>query len=836
MFLWGVALMVATACIAFSEPAPGRGSEKEEALAAGRAALEDGLYPMAQKEIERYIRKAASRTEKAQGTVLLAQALVGQGLPREAIQVLESRAEWAKDEETVAGMAYWRARAHFAAGDFGAAIKDVGDVARRFGGTSYQVPAYRLEAKSCLQLKQFDRAADILERLATNHPDVPEAPEHLLDWAAALLASDGQDRALMVLDRLVAGHPSSDEAAQARLWIGKLALERGDWTRAQDALAALSTQQAARVALKLDALFALASGYEARTNFNGAILALEQASVLAPDRAVSNQAGMARGKLLVRSGRTDEGIAVLRDAVRAEPGDPAAGRALLEVAQTLLDRGEFERSLAEFQNYLEAFSDKTDLPRALMGKGWSLWGLERYAEAAASFEKAYGQLTDPAERAQALFKAADAFFASRQFKVARDRYERVGREFPLDPLSPRAAFQAAECLAAQDSLRAAQDAFRELAESQPGTPLAEEAQMRMAHLQGEAGEWDRAMETYDRLIGACSNEVVCSRALHARGLIRYRQGLFSEALADFERVVRDTPRSDVAEQAFYMRGWCLYLLGNDKEALALCRQFVEKYPKSSWVGEVLFWLGEYHFNHGDYAEAEKQFMALADRDSKGALADAAVFWAGRAAVERKEYLRAIETFNKLAKNYPESPRLAEARFAQGDALSELGQFAGAILAFEEVINKFPGSYLVDLGWGRKGDCQFTLGKEDPKRFQEALASYQMVLGSRRAGRDLKAQAEHKMGRCHEKLGQREEALERYMNVVYAYLRDLEQGDAGSPVWFTRSAFNAAALKESEGQWREAVNIYKRVAQAAVPAAAEAQERIQKIRLEHWVIF
>ena len=93
MFLWGVALMMAGACCAFSEPATGRASEKEEALAAGRAALEDGLYPMAEKELQRYIRKSPSRAEKAQGTVLLVQALVGQGRHGEAIDVLESRGE-----------------------------------------------------------------------------------------------------------------------------------------------------------------------------------------------------------------------------------------------------------------------------------------------------------------------------------------------------------------------------------------------------------------------------------------------------------------------------------------------------------------------------------------------------------------------------------------------------------------------------------------------------------------------------------------------------------------------------------------------------------------------
>ena len=136
------AAIFAAACPVFSEEP----SVRSAALAAGRAALEDGLYPMAEKELKRYIRAAPSRAEKAQGTVLLVQALIGQDRPQEAIEILESRSEWAKDGETAAGMDYWRARAHFAAGDFEAAVKALGDIGKRFGETSYEVAAARLEA------------------------------------------------------------------------------------------------------------------------------------------------------------------------------------------------------------------------------------------------------------------------------------------------------------------------------------------------------------------------------------------------------------------------------------------------------------------------------------------------------------------------------------------------------------------------------------------------------------------------------------------------------------------------------------------------------------------
>ncbi|HOW98661.1 MAG TPA: hypothetical protein PK634_12835, partial [Kiritimatiellia bacterium] len=48
--------------------------------------------------------------------------------------------------------------------------------------------------------------------------------------------------------------------------------------------------------------------------------------------------------------------------------------------------------------------------------------------------------------------------------------------------------------------------------------------------------------------------------------------------------------------------------------------------------------------------------------------------------------------------------------------------------------------------------------------------------------------------------------------------------------------NAAAILESQSKWREAVKVYKRVQEAGVPAAAEAELRIRQIQSEHWILF
>lgn len=817
-------------------PFSGAPSEERQALLkSGQAALEDGLYEVAESRLTQYLQKVSGRKPRAEGALLLARALFGQKRYEEVIDFLTRREGWARGTDSEGGFVLWRAMAEYELGRYQEARTSVEDFKTRFPGSPYRASAARLRAKSLLKLQEISAALEAFARFQENYPDSPDIPANLLDWAGTLIRLGKKDEARDVFAQLLRRYPDSEAAAQGQLWLGGVYMEMQDWPRAAETFAMLGSETNARPEYRAAAWMSLAEAQEARTNQSVALEALLQVSELTKDPVTLARAEVARGKLLVRLDRVEEGLALLKGVISRGLAELPPGPLQLDLAEALLAAGRFELSEQEFQHYLEAFSDPARLTRAWRGKAWSLWELRRYAEAAEAFDKVYALSEMPADKAAALFKIGDCFFLKRQFKQALENYRRLIREFSEDGLARKARYQAADCLAGLEQRDEAEKEFQALAkDSDPD--MARQAALRIAQIQENGGRWEDALASYQRLAAACADPSVCAQAIHSRGLIRYRLGQFQEALSDFEKVVRDYPKSPFAEQAFYMRGWALYLLGQDREALALCRQFIERYPRSVWAGDVLFWLGEYSYNRGDYAQAEQYFAQLADRYAAGELADDALFWAGRSAAAAKEYVRAIDYYSRLAQSFPDSPKIAETRFAQGDALSELGQFGGAILAFEEIILKYPTSYLVDLAWGRKGDCQFTLGSDDPQRYPEALNSYRRVLESPRAGTELKWQAEFKMARCKEKMGHKAEAFEQYMNVVYAFLAEREKGAANNPLWFTRSAFNAAAIMEADSKWREAARIYRRVAEAGVPASAEAQTRLQRIRFEHWMLF
>ena len=798
-------------------------------LAAGAAAYEDGLYATAQRFFERARGRAQSEEEVRESTLWLLRALYRQGDYAALLDLLDPEFLEAAGDRLRPIYRFWRARTAYAMGAYPEVIAELDQLDAGALGPAEAAQRLRMYGRAYARTGQYESALVVFELFDRHYTgDEDEVVGNWLDWAAALLDLGRGAEAEAPLQRIVETYPESVEARTARLWLGVYWAEQGRDLDARLVLDELIERARPRSDWTAEAWYALARIEEEDDALDAALDALAQGQAAARSPDVLNRGRLYAARLHFRRGEWAAGIALLRTAIAARPGAELAAQAQIELAEALLNSERYEESLRAFQDYLEAFDDDIGRANAYLGRAWSLLGLRRPREAAASFERAYEVHPGLRERQQALFKLADSYFEGRQYARAREEYLQMTQVFPGSEWVPLALFQAAECLARQGARAAAEQEFRAIEDAYSDSYYAERAILRIGAMQEEQQAWEAAMATYTRLMDTYPRSAFMPEALHRRGMIRYRLGRYSDALLDFEQVT-DFPVRPDTEQAFYLRGWCLYLLGENEQALAVCETFIAEYPESRWVPDVLFWLASYHFNHGAFAEAERRFAALAAAYPDGALTDRALYWAGRAAMAREDYLDAMDYFNQLAGAFPNSSKQAEMRFAQGDALTQLGEFPSAILAFDEVIRRFPDSGLVDRARGRKGDCQFTLGSEDPGRYEEALASFEAVLESATASESLKQQAEFKRGRCLEQLEQREAALEAYLNVVYDHGQRRQAEGDGNGVWYTRAVFRAAAMKEAEGRSAEALSLLQRVVDSGMAAAPDAERQMEQIR-------
>ncbi len=846
-WIFGPALALAAvlAVSGYAQEADGEGErpagkltveESGRLLATGRAAFEDGLHRLASRRLEELVEGAPDRRRQAEGALWLARVRLAEQRPAEALGLLEAHAERARTATLQAEYAVARAQALLDLGRLPAAAAQLEGFDDRQLELAPAPMALRLLSRVRAAQGEWEGAREACVLLESRHPEHAETPAAWLDLATALVKGDRREEARRTLEHVETTYAGQVWSERAALKLVELHLAEGKRSQAMGRLQSLATNENLLAETRAHGYRIVAQALGAESNYPTALDMIERGISASADPAQRLETEMVKARLLLDAGRVEEGTALMRSVATRIPDETRAARVQMELAGWLAQIGRTDAAATEYQAWLDAFDGAPGTADVLARYGWALWDAGRLAEAAGLFARAVGAETDPERRLTLQQKAADALFASGQYRAARDAYAAVLAAQPEGgEAAARVRFQLAEAELAMGETEEGEVRLLDLSRMRPASPHARAATIRLGVLYEERGALETAMEQYGRLIDSCVEPVSCAQALLARGLIRYRMGSFQAALDDFSRIREELSHTPPAAQAMFMRGWCLYLLGRDPEALSACEQFLTDYPESEFVPDVHFWLGEHAFNHGEHERAEQRFAGLAQAHPESARAADALFWAGRAATARRAYLAANEHFNALMARYPDSPRLPETLLAQGDVLSELGQFAAAILAFNEVIVRYPQSSEAMMAWGRKGDCQYTLGQESPARYEEALLSYRTLLDFAGAAADLRLQAGYKIGRCLEKMGRAAAALDRYMEVTYSFLQE-EQPPEEATVWFTRAAFGAAALQERAGNWKEAAGIYRRVADSGVPAAAEARDRMERIRRDHWVLF
>ena len=846
----GRAILWTVAALACAAPAFAQETDEEEPLstakltveeagrllATGRAAYEDGLYRLARRRLEELVAGAPDKRRQAEGALWLARVQLASEKPEEALALLEAHGGQVRAAALAANFALARAQARFDLGQLAGAAAELDGFRETFAEQESSPRALHLLARVFMARADWDGARETCALIEARHPANAAAPAAWLDLADGLAGAGRREAALAALAHVETNYAGQAWSERATLKTVEMQLTQGERPQAMERLKRLAANTNLLPETRAYGYRIVAQAVGSESNFPVALGMIDRSIAAAADPLQRLESQVVKAQLLLQSGRIDEGREAMRSVAAKVPDETRAARLQLGLADELSRMGKWDEAAAEYQAWLEAFDGAAGTTEALAGRGWALWLAGHPEEAAAPFARAAAAESDPARRLPLLQKLGDAQFASRQYSQAKESYAAVLAAAPAaGDLAARAQLQLAETELALGETEAGEIRLLDLSRVQAETEWGRAAMMRLGALYEDRGALETAMEQYGRLIDACAEPETCAKALLARGLIRYRMGAFPAAMDDFTRIRDQMPKTKPAAQATFMRGWCFYLMGKDAEALQVCERFLADEPSSEFAPDVRFWLAEHAFNRGDYEAAERRFLQVAAEHPDSPRAGDALYWAGRAATARRNYLDANEHYNALMARDPDSPRLAETLLAQGDVLSELGQFAAAILAFNEVIVKFPQAPEALVAWGRKGDCQYTLGQENPARYEEALLSYRTLLDFAGAPADLRLQAGYKVGRCLEKMGRATAALDRYMEVVYSFLQE-SRPPAEANVWFTRAAFGAAALQESAGHWKEAAGIYRRVADSGAPAAAEARARMERIRQEHWVLF
>ncbi len=822
-------VLAVSACVSLSAAAG-------DDLTAARAALDDGLFAVADAQVVRYLTRHADRPREAvKALQMLCRVRTEQARHADVLAALAEYPAVVAASADRGAFAFWRASALLGVGRAADALAAAQSVDLERETTAYGEGLRRVAARSLMAMGDLPAALVLLARVDQESTAPVVRAANLLEWAQALDRAGQHEAALELLGRQGGLGVTNAAVADGIVLKARLLWKLARGPEAEALLQSLAGAPWADATRRADAWVELAELIAAEpARSNDVAWAVAAATTLAAGRSTAWQVDLRCGAILIRQPATLEaGAALLQPAIRGNPGRPEAAGAQLALAAAYATAGMFERSEAEYRIFLETFNAPGSVAEALQGRAWALLRLGRFGEAATLFQKAADATSNAVLHAEYRFKAADAWHADGRYAMAAQRYRELAASDATSPLAPRALFLAGDATERAGDESEAEALYLLVVTRHPELPIAAEGLLRVAALREQRNAVDAAVDAYTRAFEGSTNAAVRGRALLGRGRAQCRVFRFETASADFARAIAEFPM--VAEEAAYLAVLALYGLGRDEEADRACRDFLAHYPDSTLRADATLWLAKYQHNRGAFAEAQHLFLTYAELWPRDTWADAALLWAGRAAFRRADYAGAVEALARLAREHPDSSRLAEGRFVQADALGELARFDEAILLLDEIVTRFPDSDWVTAAWGRKGDCLFSLGADNPTRYDAALEAYRMVLRLPDVSVELSLQAEFKIGRCLEKLQRTEAAIEQYYTgVVIRFLRERTEGvwhNEAAQAWFAKAAFQAADLLAAQGDTEQATRVLQRVLQADVPGKEEARARLARLQSE-----
>ena len=497
----------------------------------------------------------------------------------------------------------------------------------------------------------------------------------------------------------------------------------------------------------------------------------------------------------LRLGRRDRALEHFSALRRTHPQLPVLAPAFLEFAQLELEERHFDEALALLNEARTLRPDPTVLERVNLLAAQIQYRAKHFEDATASFEQ-IGH-SDSSLASLAMFNAALSWLQ----KGDEARFMADAEEFGKKTKDEKSR--------ADLRLEAG------LMEAAKGDPRATDS---LHNFLREFPEAERGSEAWVAL---------AELAFHAT------PPRLDEARKDLARATESKPTPTAQERADYLTIWLEDTTsGGETKVIALAKKFIQEHESSSLVASVRMKLGEMYYRAEDFANAETQFELLAEQNSAGPFFERALFFAGESAMASmagQSLDRAIILFDRVVQLNGELKWAA--RNEQAVIERKLGKSQDALVLYDEVLNGAARPAEKREAICGKGDIFFEIAATDPQNYLRAIEAYDKLASDKDAPLHWRNQALFKKGLCLEKKADRGAALASFYTVLDEGMRPDRPHEF---FWFYKAGFNAGQLLEVDAKWESAAAVYEKLAAAGGTRSDEARERLDRLRLEHFL--
>jgi tetratricopeptide (TPR) repeat protein len=500
-------------------------------------------------------------------------------------------------------------------------------------------------------------------------------------------------------------------------------------------------------------------------------------------------------RLQLRTGRRDRALELFAALRRSQAKFTALVPAFLEFAQLELQDGHFDKALAILNDARALQPETVLLDRINLLSAQTQYRAKRFAAATVTFEQIAHSLSP--------FATMSMFNASLGWLQLGDQ-----ARFLAD-------YQELTTKGGDKESRAELRLEEGLVQAANGDPRASDSLQSFLH---DFTGNKRASEAWVAL---------AELAFHAE------PPRLDEARKDLMRAVEAKPTAAAAERGDYLAIWIEDSAGpNDAKIIELAKRFLEQHGASGLVPAVRMKLAEVYYREQDFPNAQTQFEILATQNPAGSLTEKALFFAAESAMASMgthSLDQAIVLFDRVVQLNGELKWAA--RNEQAVIERKLGKAQDSLVLYDEVLKGDARPAEKREALCGKGDIFFEMGGNDPKNYQRAIEVYDQLATNRDEPVHWRNQALFKKGICLEKEAHRAAALDTFYKILEEETRPDRPREF---FWFYKAGFNAGRLLEDDAKWQSAAAVYQKLAAAGGARSDEARERLNRLRLEHFL--
>ncbi len=528
-------------------------------------------------------------------------------------------------------------------------------------------------------------------------------------------------------------------------------------------------------------------------------------------------------------------------------------------AEAYINLERFEEAEPELTKLLQEYPDHNQRPRIEFYIALCATMQERFQEGIKRFEEWQRQHPNDPLRSEVEYWMPIAMYYGGEYEKALPLFTQYAAKYPRSVYTPESEYRAACCRYAMEDYKGCAMSLGAWLEKYPTHFFHWEALVTRADALAAAGMLDQAKDNYLRV----TSEAGPFYYLALTQLAKVYKALgteqdYRDMAAAFARYIRENPDSGNIVDAAYQAGWALKQAGRPDDARQLYWGIIERCGNSNtWEG-FEFLLKDLH---GLYAG---QPDGAYDADFK-AQHDKAVN-AGRLTLVSRLDLSRLSTTSAPDQRLADAATFAN-RFKidvlgpegvafVGQAFDEAGRRTAARPYFQRLITAFPDSSYTTLARTRLAEDSLetngfasaydnanlaaSVAADPPllmqalfvracaqqglQHYDEAVADFTTVLGSRSTPRPLKPKALLGIGACMEAQNRLKEAIPYYQRIYVMYQAYTDS--------VAKAYLKSGEAFEQLNDRPAAINTYHEMLGlqdlANTPEAAEARERLAKL--------